>query len=175
MEYGPDQHGYFASPLSTTAPPAPPVPMVEPNLPPYVVAAVTSLALTSVAATWVALTGLVALHAFGGTYDGPSLAKALLLLLNVAANGVLGARLLRGWAPARPLLSVICGGWTLYWLVQAGKAHHVLAQLMDSPFGGGGLGQVAAMATLGVLLLAGWAAATAALLWAPGNSRYFSG
>lgn len=172
MEYGPDPHGYFAAPLSTATLPVP-APQLGP--PPYVVAAVTSLALASVAAAWVALTGLVALNAFGGTSDGPSLLKALFLLANAAGNGVLGVWLLQGVAPARALSSLLCGGWTLYWLAQAGKARHALGLVTDSPFGGSGVGQLATMATLGVLLLAGWAAATAALLWAPGNSRHFSG
>jgi hypothetical protein len=192
--------GYFAAPIPQAAPvygygpltgsggPAADSPgrSATDGVPPLVVAAVAALVMAAVAALWLGLTMIVTVHAAesvardvtGGaarSLGGSGFTtRGLLLILNGVANCWLGVQLVRGWSPARVIVTGLCGWWVCYWLYQAARATHAFGQLAGSPFGSFGFGQLAFMATVGILLLAGWAAATAALLWTTGSSRHFS-
>lgn len=152
-----------------------PVPGGPTSLPTPVVISAAFLLLAGVGALWSGLTVLVSLNSlpFAASPVGDSLnLRGWLLLLNGAGNLYLAFQLLRGWNPARVLTTVVCGWWLLYWLYQTSQASRAFGELMGSPFGN--LGGLGFMITLGLLLLAGWAAATAGLLWLPGVSPHFN-
>jgi hypothetical protein len=127
-----------------------------------------------VAAIWLGLSLLTLVSAFGGddgtteaTFDG------WFLLLNGVVDIPLAYYLLRRVQAARWLITAICAFWLVYWLYQLTRisgASSVLRDLVGNRFGG-----LTLMADLGLLLLAGWAAVTGALLWLSGSSRHFSG
>jgi hypothetical protein len=143
--------------------------------PAWVVAAATVLALTGLAAGWVGLTIIVALQAVGVAMDGEGvLIRALLLLANGVANGVLAYQLLRGSAVARWAVAGICGWWLLYWLYRTSQMGELTGSVAASPFFSQ-IGQIGTMATLGLLLLSGLAAATAGVLWTATANRHFAG
>lgn len=184
--------GFFAAPLPTASvgsyvPPAaqptgwgggPAVPAAPPAagaVPIWVAAAATVLVLTGAAAGWLGLTLVVTVDAVGVGVDGEGvLVRALLLLLNAAANVVLAHQLLRGSEAARWLVSALCAWWALYWLWKTSQLSDLTGQLGATPFMGG-LGQVGTMLTLGLLLLVSLAGATAGLLWTSAAGRHFTG
>jgi hypothetical protein len=172
--------GYFAPPLPVQPaqgygppPPVVPTPARPAGLPPLVVASATSLALAGIAALWLGLTMLIAGGTFGDYESGHLGARGALLLVNGLANGALVTLLLRGLEPARWAATAICACWVVYWLYQDTRATHAFAQIGFGAEGVPGLHGLTFMATLGLLLLAGWAAATAAMLWTPAAARHF--
>lgn len=154
---------------------AAPAPRTGGDVPAWVVVVATVLVLTGAAAGWLGLTMVVTLDAIGAVGAGEGvLVRALLLLLNAAANLVLAHQLLRGAEQARWLVSGLCGWWVVYWLWKTSQLGELTGSAAASPFGSG-LGQVGTMLTLGLLLLSGLAAGTAGLLWTSSAGRHFTG
>jgi hypothetical protein len=145
------------------------------DVPAWIVVVATVLALTGLAAGWVGLTMVVTLNAVGATMDGEGiLLRALLLLGNAGLNAWLGYQLLRGWEPARVVVSAVCAWWVVYWLYKSSQMGDLTGAASASAFLGG-IGQIGTMITLGLLLLSALAAGTAGLLWTPSAGRHLSG
>jgi hypothetical protein len=162
------------------------------DVPPLVAVAAAYLVLAGVAALWLSLSAAVVTSSVHLPLRGA--VETTLLLTNGVGNLVLASLLVRGWALSRPLATGVCAWWVLYWLHVASQVHgafRVLSRpfpassgLDPSVFGPNafgatgftppGFGAIATMLTLGVVLLALWAALTAAVLWTPSAARHFS-
>ncbi len=193
----PPDGGYFAAPLPATpawsgegygtplaaggaVPVGPTSAAAGPaGVPPFVAAAVAFLLLAAVAAVYTGLSGLVLVQAThtsvgGGAPGDGVVARSLLLLVNGAANLYVAWLLVQGQHLGRILASLVCGGWVCYWLYETSRVSSAFGKVSHSAFGDlVGLGQIGTVATLGLLLLAGWAAVTALLLWMSSASRHF--
>jgi hypothetical protein len=145
------------------------------DVPALVTVASAFLVIAGVAALWLGLTLVVSVSslpfAASPAAHGVSV-RGWLLLLNGAADLYLPYQLVRGWGPARIMVSVACGWWLLYWLYETSRASRALGALSGDL---GNLGGLGFMATLGLLLLAAWAGITGGLLWTQGSSAHFAG
>lgn len=164
---------FVAAPPSRQAQTAPAGPA------PFVVGSITSLVIAGVAATWVGLSMLTVVSSFGGFgvtggfgVGGGFGGRGAFLLLNGLLDLGLAYPLLRGVEPARWAATAVCGFWTLYWLYEVTRAAQAFSDIGLAP-AGFGFGRLTFMATLGLLLLAVWAAATGALLWLSSATRHF--
>jgi hypothetical protein len=171
--------GFFAAPIPTQVgygpPPTPtaPSPSLPESTPALVIAAVTSLGMAAIAATWLGLS-MLSIVSTVGTGNAPGLAgRGAFLVINGLVDVWLSYLLLRGVDAARWGVSFVCAWWLAYWLYQDTRATHALSQV-GLALDGTSFGGLAVMATLGLLLLAGWAGATAGVLWTSPSSRHFA-
>jgi hypothetical protein len=176
--YGPTPPGSFGGPSSGG-----PVGgrAVTGGVPAFVAAAAAFFVLAGVAALWLGLAGMVVVNAAhvpvgAGTEVDSFVLRGLFLLGNGAVDFYLAYQLVRGQQLAKILASVVCGWWVLYWIYQASQASSAFGKASSAAreWGLHGLGQVGTVATLGLLLLAAWAGATAWLVWSPSASKHFS-
>jgi hypothetical protein len=146
---------------------------VEPSGPPaLVVSAVTSLVIAGVAALWLGMAMLTLSSAFGAGFGNGFSGRGVFLLVNGGVNLALVPVLLRGVEWAQWAATAVTAWWVLYWAYQLTRATQAFHDLGVASVGFG-LERITMMTSLGLLLLIGWAAATAALLWLPDGKRHF--
>ncbi|MCW2543673.1 MAG: hypothetical protein JWM40_1225 [Frankiales bacterium] len=173
--FQPEQPSYGPPARFGSPPPATTLPSQTTTAgpPPFVVGAVTSLVIAGVAAAWVGLSMLTLVSSFGGVGGGGLGSRGVFLLVNGVLDLGLGYVLLRGLDQARWAATAVCGFWLLYWLYQVTRATQAFSDIGLAP-AGFGFGRLTFMATLGLLLLAAWPAATATLLWFSASTKHFS-